>query len=358
MVLIEHVTELVVIIALMGVGLALDHPVSLRGWGSTWRLLGVGMPLFIATAALLAGGLMGIPIAAALLLGAVLAPTDPVLASEVQVGEPTDDPRNEDEVRFALTSEAGLNDGLAFPFVHAAVLLAAAGASQWILGWIGWELIGKVALAIVCGWAVGAVLARLAFHARSLALRFADTAEAVVALSAVFLAYGLTEVVGGYGFLAVFVTAITIRAFERGHNYHRVLHEFVGQIERLLTLGVLLVFGYGLGTGLLEGLTWAGAAWAIAGVLILRPVTAWLSLRGSPILPVEQRTIAFFGVRGVGSFYYLAFALNHGTFTDNQQLWATVSFAVLVSVVVHGVTASVVLHRLDRMLGRPSPDLM
>lgn len=354
-VVVEHATEVCVVVALMGVGLALDRPPSLRGWGSTWRLLGIGMPLFIAGGAVLAWGLVGLPLAAALLVGAALAPTDPVLASEVQVGEPTDDPDSEDEVRFALSSEAGLNDGLAFPFVHAAVLLSAAGVSQWAAGWVGWELLGKVAIGVVCGWLIGQVLARLAFRAPTAALRFAETAEAVVALSAVFLAYGVTEVVGGYGFLAVFVTALTIRASERGHEYHRVLHEFIGQVERLLTLGLLLVFGYAIGTGLLSGLTPAAAGWGLLAVLVLRPLTGWLSMGGSPVPAAEKRSIAFFGVRGIGSFYYLAYALTHAQFGDADLLWATVSFAVLASIVIHGVTASPVLRRLDLRYGRRAP---
>ena len=129
---IEHVTELAVIVALMGVGLAIDRPLDLRKWSSwgrwssTWRLLAVGMPLSIAGVALL-GWAVGLSAAAALLLGAVLAPTDPVLASDVQVAGPqTGDHEvdESDELRFTLTSEAGLNDGLAFPFVYAAILLA------------------------------------------------------------------------------------------------------------------------------------------------------------------------------------------------------------------------------------------
>lgn len=353
---IEHATELVVIVALMGVGLALDRPVGLRRWASTWRLLGIGMPLFIAASAGLAVGLMGVPIAVAVLLGSVLAPTDPVLASEVQVGEPTDDPESEDDVRFTLSSEAGLNDGLAFPFVQAAVLLAGGVASQWMAGWVVWDLVAKVLLGVALGWLTGFVLARLAFYARSASLRFADTAESVVALSGVFLAYGLTEVAGGYGFLAVFVAGLTIRASERGHHYHQILHQFIGQIERLLTLGILLVFGYSLATGVLDPLTWQGALWGLLGVLVLRPATAWLSLRGSPVAREEQRTIAFFGVRGIGSFYYLAFALGAASFEAARQLWATVSFAVLASIVIHGVSASPVLRKLDRKFGRPTPD--
>lgn len=107
---------------------------------------------------------------------------------------------------------------------------------------------------------------------------------------------------------------------------------------------------------MLAALTPAGAAWAIGTVLVLRPVTAWLSLRGSPIAPVEQRTIAFFGVRGIGTFYYVAFALGHAAFPDADFVWATTACAVLASVVIHGVTASPVLRTLDRRFGRPTPE--
>jgi len=352
-VLVEHLTEVCVIVALMGVGLALDRPLSWRGWASTWRLLGIGMPLFIGLGAIAAWGLLGVGVAVAVLLAASLAPTDPVLASDVQVGEPTDDAESEDDVRFSLTSEAGLNDGLAFPFVYAAILLTAGALGP---GWVAWELLGKVVLGVGVGWAIGQVLGRLAFRAPTAALRFADSAESVMALSAVFVAYGVAELCGGYGFLAVFVAAVTIRACERGHEYHRVLHEFIGQIERLLTLALLLGLGYGVGSGLLAALTPAGAAWAIGTVLVLRPVTAWLSLRGSPIAPVEQRTIAFFGVRGIGTFYYVAFALGHAAFPDADFVWATTACAVLASVVIHGVTASPVLRTLDRRFGRPTPE--
>jgi len=151
--LVEHVSEITVLVALMGVGLALDRPLSLRDrgswwrWTPTWRLLVIAMPLTIGALALLGWWALGLAPAGALLLGAALAPTDPVLASDVQVEGPAVDTNDEidedDEVRFALTSEAGLNDGLAFPFVHAAVFLAGAGSlGAWGLRWVGWELLG------------------------------------------------------------------------------------------------------------------------------------------------------------------------------------------------------------------------
>lgn len=350
---VEHLTEICVLVALMGVGLALDRPLSWRGWSSTWRLLAIGMPLFIAGAGFLAWGLLAVSVPVALLLASALAPTDPVLASDVQVGEPTDDPESEDEVRFALSSEAGLNDGLAFPFVYAAILLSA-GALGW--GWVAWELVGKIVIGALAGWLIGLLLGRLAFRASARSLRFAETAETLVALSAVFITYGVAEVVGGYGFLAVFVCAVTIRASERGHEYHRVLHEFIGQIEKVLTLALLLGFGYLIGEGLLSGLTVGSAVWGVLLVVLLRPVTAWLSLLGAPSDPAEKRTIAFFGVRGVGTFFYVAYGVNHADFGATETIWATAAFAVGLSILVHGVTASPVLHTLDRRAGRETPD--
>jgi NhaP-type Na+/H+ or K+/H+ antiporter len=167
----------------------------------------------------------------------------------------------------------------------------------------------------------------------------------------VFLAYGVAELVGGYGFLAVFCAALAIRSCERGHEYHKVLHEFIGQIERLLTLGLLLLLGY-FAVDLLSALTWQAAVWGLVAVLAVRPVTGWLAMLGSNVRPVEERSIAFFGVRGIGSFYYLAYALGQAAFVQADLLWATVSFTVLVSIVVHGVTASPVLRTLDRRRGR------
>jgi NhaP-type Na+/H+ or K+/H+ antiporter len=201
---IEHVTELAVLVALMGVGLALDRPLEIRNraswrrWGSTWRLLGITMPLCIAAVALLGWG-AGLAPAVALLLGAVLAPTDPVLASDVQVAGPqTGDHEvdESDELRFTLTSEAGLNDGLAFPFVYAAILLATQGAVQhWALEWVGYYLIGKIVLGVLAGVVVGRVLAYVAFRSASPSLRVAERGESLLALAALISAYGVGEVV-------------------------------------------------------------------------------------------------------------------------------------------------------------------
>ncbi|TDB70434.1 sodium:proton antiporter [Micromonospora sp. KC723] len=344
-----HLTEIGVIVALMGAGLKIDRPLSWKRWSSTWRLLAIAMPICIAAVTLLGWWWAGLVPAAAMLLGAALAPTDPVLASDVQVGEPTDVEDSEDEVRFALTSEAGLNDGLAFPFVYAAVAVATAGLAprQWFVDWFTVDVLYKLAVGVGGGLFVGWLLGKLFFRAPS-TLRLARHSEGFLALAATFLAYGLVEVVGGYGFLAVFVAARAIRSAERTHEFHSVLHDFAEQIERLLTVLLLLLFGGAVVGGLLAPLTWQAAGVGLALVFVIRPLVGWLSLRGAPGRPAEHWVIAVFGIRGVGSFYYLAYATTKADFPQRELLWATVGLVVVVSVVVHGIAATPVMRLLDR----------
>ncbi|MFE9693366.1 cation:proton antiporter [Micromonospora sp. NPDC005806] len=344
-----HLTEIGVIVALMGAGLKIDRPLSWARWSSTWRLLAVAMPVCIAAVALLGWWWAGLVPAAALLLGAALAPTDPVLASDVQVGEPTDVEDSEDEVRFALTSEAGLNDGLAFPFVYAAIAIATTGLAprDWLAHWITVDVVWKLIVGVSGGLLVGWLLGKLFFRAPS-ELRLARHAEGFLALAATFLAYGLVEVVGGYGFLAVFVAARAIRAAERTHEFHSVLHDFAEQVERLLTVLLLLLLGGAVIGGLLAPLTWPAALVGLALVFVIRPLSGWLSLRGASGRPAEHWVIALFGIRGVGSFYYLAYATSRTDFPQAELLWATVGLVVVVSVVVHGIAATPVMQLLDR----------
>jgi NhaP-type Na+/H+ or K+/H+ antiporter len=346
----ERLTELGVIVALMGAGLKLDRRLGWRTWSTTWRLLAIAMPLTIAGTAVLGWWWAGLAPAAAMLLGSALAPTDPVLASDVQVGEPGGHEEGEDEVRFALTSEAGLNDALAFPFVYAAIAMATTGTdpAKWIGKWLAVDVVYKIGIGLAVGVLVGSLLGRLFFRARSRTFRLAAHAEGFIALAATFLAYGAAEVAGGYGFLAVFVAGLSIRASERSHEYHQVLHDFVEQVERLLTVLLLVLLGGALVGGLLGPLTWEGAAVGLAVVLLIRPVAAWISLRRAPGTARERTAIGMFGIRGIGSFYYLAYAMVTANFPDIREIWAVVAFVVVVSVVVHGIAATPIMRRLDR----------
>lgn len=346
-----HITELCVIVSLMGAGIALDRPVGWRRWATTWRLLGITMPLSMIAVGLLGWSVLGLGVAGAVLLAAALAPTDPVLATEVQVGEPAEDPDgDEDEPRFALTSEAGLNDGLAFPFTYAAITISLAGTDPggWLAQWLAVDLLWRVAAGTIMGLAVGWALGRLFFSARSETFRLAQHAEGFVALAATFLTYGLAELVGGYGFVAVFVCACTIRAAERSHGYHRVLHQYVEQFERLLTILVIFLLGGAVATGLLAGTTWRDVLVALVILLVIRPAAGLIGLANGTTGPRERLVISFFGVRGVGSLFYVAYALENGDFLEPGAVWRVVALVVVGSIVIHGLSATPTMRLLDR----------
>ena len=348
-----RVTELCVIVSLMGAGLALNRPIGWRRWATTWRLLAITMPLSMLGAGLLAWGLLGLGVAATVLLAAAVAPTDPVLATEVQVAEPVEEPdRVDDEVRFALTSEAGLNDGLAFPIVFLAMMISVAGVAPggWLGSWLVMDVVWRLVAGLLMGLGTGWVLRRLFFAARSERLRLAEQAEGFVALAATFLAYGLTELLNGYGFVAVFVCACTIRAGERSHSYHRVLHGYVEQLERLLTVLIVVMVGGAATTGLLAGTGWRDVVVAIGFLMVIRPAAGLLGLVGGRTGPRERAVIAFFGIRGVGSLFYVAYAIQHGSFAPEQDtLWRIIVLVVIGSIVIHGVTATPIMMFLDRL---------
>lgn len=350
----ERFTEFVVIMALMGAGLKLDRIFHLQHWAVTWRLLAITMPLSIIAITALGGWALGLPWPVALLLGASLAPTDPVLAADVQVGPPKTG--EEDEVRFGLTSEAGLNDGLAFPFVHLAIALSltASSGEPWFTDWLTyrvlWEIIGGVA----GGWLIGRLVGWLTFHIPA-ETKLARTGDGLIAIAATLVSYGLTEIIHCYGFIAVFVTALTLRHSHRDHEFQRDMHDVTEQIERLAMMVLLLLFGGALVSGLLAPLTWTEAAIALVILLVVRPLTGLIGLLGFKANRSEKLTLAFFGIRGVGSIYYLAYGLNHMKVADAERLWAIVGFVILISVLLHGLTVTPIMRSIDRQQGR-NPD--
>lgn len=375
---IEHATELTVLLALMGVGLALDRPLTPRDrrswarWSPTWRLLAVGMPITIVGVALVGWVVLGVALPAAILIGAALAPTDPVLASDVQVegprvatGEEVDrgidgEIDEHDEVRFALTSEAGLNDGLAFPFVHLAILLAGAGSvASWGWYWLGWHLVAQIVLGVVVGVVVGRILAAVAFRSPRPALRLAEQGDPLLVIAALLTSYGLSETVGGYGFLATFACALTIRSADRSHGYHEAMHGVVERLERLLTLFVLLALGVAMTHGLLAALDARGIVLGLTLVFVVRPVAGLVALRVRPrrlgepgaLTRSEALVTAFFGVRGIGSVYYLAYAAGHATFAEERWMWSVIGFTIVLSVLVHGVSVTPAMYWLDHRRG-------
>lgn len=348
----ERLSELVVIVSLMGAGLKLDRPLGWKRWSTTWRLLAIAMPLTIGATALVGVVGLGFSLAMAMLLGAALAPTDPVLAADVQVGPPGS--RDDDEVRFGLTSEAGLNDSLAFPFVHLAIVAAAGGLAvpSELAGWFGVDVVWKLS----AGAGVGHLLGRLLGHLMFLGDRssLARLGDGLVGLGATLITYAATEVVHGYGFLAVFVCGLTIRASERHHEFHEELHRVADQSERLVMMLLLVLFGGALAHGLLATLAWTDVALCLVVLLVVRPIAGMVAMAGSPHPLRERALLAFLGIRGLGTVYYVAYGLNHGDFGDSERLWAVVGCTILASIVIHGVTASPLMLRIA---GRRAPGL-
>ncbi|AWM88880.1 sodium:proton antiporter [Microvirga sp. 17 mud 1-3] len=344
--IVERLTELVVIIALLGAGLKIDRPFHWFRWRATWRLLGIAMPLTIAALALLGRNLLGLGPATALLLAAALAPTDPVLASDVQVGPPGSG--EEDEVRFALTSEAGLNDGLAFPFVLLAITLTGEADASALATWFTYAVAWKIAVGVGIGYLAGRTLGWLTFHLPNRA-RLSRTGVGFVALGITCLVYGLCEMAKGYGFVAVFVSALALRATQAGHPYQRRLHDFAEELERLLMMMLLVLFGGAItGADLLAALTWPAILFAFLAIFLVRPLAGWISLLGFARPADEKLLISFFGIRGIGSIYYLAYAMQNGAFEAPNLVWSTAGLIILVSILLHGVTVTPAMAHLDR----------
>jgi sodium/hydrogen antiporter len=340
----EMMAELCVIVGLFGTGLRIDRLVERSRWLPTLRLLVVAMPLCIAALAIFGWAAAGMTLAGALLLGAVLAPTDPVLAGDVQVGPPREG--GEHPVRYTLTTEAGLNDGLAFPFVHLGILVAAAGGfSLGLLGeWVLRDVLYRIAVGTASGAAIGWLLGKLLFDwPRENAL--SRTESGVIAFAGVLLAYGATELVEGYGFIAAFVAGLTLRRSESMHDFHRRLHDFSESLEHALTALLLVALGATLPT-LWPHFTLANAMIAFALVMVIRPLSAWLALAGTYIRGRERAVVAFYGVRGIGSVYYLAYAGHHVKLANEYELWATIAFTILLSTLVHGLSAGIALERV------------
>ncbi|HSJ73060.1 MAG TPA: cation:proton antiporter [Miltoncostaeaceae bacterium] len=342
---VERASEIAVFVALFAAGLRLDRHLRWQAWRSTALLLGVVMPLTIATVAAFGAYGMGLSAGAAIVLGAALAPTDPVLAGELGVGPPGE--RDETEPAFALTSEAGLNDGLAFPFVLLGLVVVGGTGpgeiAEWVAADVLYATLAGVAIGAAGGWALSALAARL--RERSLVDRELD---GWAALGAVLAIYGLTQVAGAYGFLAAFAGGLAFRRRERDHEYNTSVHAGAATVEKMLELAMILFLGSLI---TLDGLEAPGlAGWLLAPLLLLvvRPAASAVGLIGSPLRPRERAWVGWFGVRGVGSVYYATAVIGAGALAPAEErtvAWTVVA-VVVVSIVAHGVTGAPLTRRL------------
>lgn len=349
----EYITEIIVIISLAGAGLAIDRQFRFSTWQTAFRLLCISMPISIAGAALLGHVIFGLPLAESALLGACLAPTDPVMAHSVQVGPPNKG--GEDPVRFGLTTEAGLNDGLAFPFVYLAIRLSENdGWGSWLVSWAAYDFAYRVAMGVAVGIGVGWLLGHYVFCISDEGWS-EDTQEGLFVVAAIFLSYGFAELLHGYGFLAVFAAAVAGRQnVSREHDYHQKPHQFATQLERIFAGLLLLGLGGFVARSNLNLLSWRNILFGVLFMLCVRLLSGILSLKGLKITAPEKWAIAFLGIRGFGSFYYLAYAQNHASFESIELLWSITTLTVLISLLIHGNTATIATGWLDNRRSRNS----
>jgi sodium/hydrogen antiporter len=375
--LMERLTEVVVLVSLFTAGLKLSHGLRDRRWLLPLRLATASMLVTVGCVALVGWLFLGLPAGAAVLLGGLLAPTDPVLASDVQVQEPGD----RDELRFALTGEGGLNDGAAFPVVMLGLGMMGlhdVGGFGW--RWFAIDLLWAVSAGLAVGAGLGLAVGRLVLYLRR------EHKEAVglddfLALGLIALAYGAALLLHAYGFLAVFAAGVALRnlvqkqspsaqatreavesaaaqpdrrvadaiAVDRQHAPAYMAHAVLGfneQLERIGEVAVVVTIG-----ALLWAVPWQReAVWFVPLLLVvIRPLSVAVGLAGTHTGRTRRWLIGWFGIRGIGSLYYLMYAVNHGlppALAD--RVGGLALAAVVASILVHGVSVTPLMAVYER----------
>jgi NhaP-type Na+/H+ or K+/H+ antiporter len=357
--LLEFLSEAALLVALFTVGIKLRVPVGDWRWSLPLRLATITMMATTFGIALVAWLLLDFSIGLALVLGAALAPTDPVLASEVQLRSPED----RDALRFGLTGEGGLNDGTAFPFVLLGLGLMGAGDADFSLGrWLAIDLVWSVTMGLAVGFAVGTVLAA---GVRALRKRFSNAVifDEFLLLGAIALSYGIALALHTLGFLAVFAAGLALRRADDIHAGARQeadkppltpsMLSVNEQLERIAEVAIVLLVGVMISTGY-----WSVVGLAIAGVLftVIRPLSVWIGLAGMPAARMQGRLLGWFGIRGIGSFYYAIYAVNYGSdqilHAEAEQLLSCIFTVIAASIVLHGVSAAPLMELYQRRWSR------
>ncbi|WP_461482790.1 cation:proton antiporter, partial [Porticoccus sp.] len=363
--LLEILTEVVVLVSLFAAGVKMPVPFRWRRWHAPIQLAFLSMACTVGLVAWFAVAWLDLPVGAAILLGAIVAPTDPVLATDVQVTHPGD----RDRLRFSLTSEAGLNDGSAFPFVMLGLGLLGlhdigSGGGAWLLRDVAWATIAGLVLGVVSG----NLLARLAGYLRGRQPVGHGFLDDFLGLGLIGVVYGGSLLIGAWGFLAVFTAAVSLRQAEQAragaspetaklqegraqsvtvasgsHSVSEGSLVFKEHLERLSEVLLILLIG---GTLFVDSWSWRAVGFALFLFLVARPISVMIGLLGTRV-PVRVRgLIAWFGVRGVGSLYYLMYAIEHGLPGDLAlELTQIVLVVVSLSILVHGLTVKPMVNR-------------
>ena len=363
--LLETLTEIAVLVSLFSAGVKMPVPITRKRWAPAIRLAWVSMSINVGLVAAFAYYVLHLPLGAGVLLGAILAPTDPVLATDVQVRHADD----RDQLRFTLTCEAGMNDGSAFPFVMLGLGLLGVHelgefAWRWVLIDVIWATVGAIAI----GALGGAALGKLSWMLRGKDPKH-EVLDDFVGLGLIAVVYGVCVVFKAWGFLAVFFAGVALRQTElllAGAHKDRqgllvpdaevadpseestptVSAEslvFKEHIERLSELTLVLLLG---GMVSVQNWNWQTVSTAIFLFVVARPLSVMLGLWGSDSSTRVRSIVGWFGVRGIGSIYYLMYAINHGLPKNLAQDMIQITIVVvMLSIVVHGTSVKPLMDR-------------
>jgi len=356
------VTELAVLGSLFAVGLRLRMPASLRVWRVALLLAGPGVVVAIAAGTVAAVWLLGLPWPVAMLLAAVMAPTDPVLASEVQIRSEED----RDAVRLSLTAEGGLNDGSALPAVMLALGLmglhsldsgAPFGAWRWWLLDLAWPIGGGALLGIAVGRLIGHALRARGAKGDALAR------DELLYVGVVALAWGIARATHTSAFVVVFMVGATLLEPLRSvvepagtqassELLWERMHRFGARIERLVEAATVLAVGVALHSVPVD---LPALLFGVVLVTLVRPLAVMAVVRPADVRPSQRRLLAWFGIRGVGSLFYLAYVVESGvTGPLAERLTGVVLTAIALSIVLHGVSATPLMTRYQQRRRQPT----
>lgn len=363
---VEHITEIAVVISLFTAGLKLDLPLTDPQWRLSLSLATIAMVVNIAMVALAAMFFLDFSIGAAILLGAILSPTDPVLASDVQI----EGSNQRDRLRFALTAEGGLNDGTAFPFVMLGLgLMGYHNLGEYGWKWVSVDLVWSIFGGCVIGYLMGVIVSRCILFLRS---KHCDkeTLDDFLTLGLIALSYGVAVAAHAYGFLAVFAAGIALRRISKPSINHEIAKHSDGnidkevkaasrlpekvlsfneQLERAAEVVVVIILGT-----LISADTFTRGPWifAIGLLFVFRPLSTLLTIgRSNTVSAFQKRYIAWLGIRGIGSMYYLAYAVTHGLDQGVAKIIADITIgAVMLSILVHGISVTPLMNVYERRL--------
>jgi len=345
---IAHITEFVILIALVNTGLRIKEPFKWSTWKNAFRLLAIAMPITIVAASFLGWWILSFAPATAMLFGSLIAPTDPVLASELQTSEPGQDDTSKS--KLGLTAEAGINDGLAFPFTFFAIYAATQGLNykEWIGEWFLHEFVIKIAIGVCIGLFIGWGLYKIIFSLSTKDDTLDRISRGILSLALIALPYTITEFFGGYGFIAVFFAACMFSNYEK-HQHHMIdLHDFNEELESFAVAVIFITIGFFIGLHYHILFDLEILLVALLMVLVVRPLAGYISLIKSGLNPFQKFVLSFYGMRGIGSLYYLAYALTAATFLDAEKLVAITTATIFFSVLIYGTTARFVQKRIKK----------